>query len=111
MRRIRRFALVVLGCAIATLFLVPVAGADTSVTTCSGSFTGTAQNLDVPFGECDLQGAHIANDVTVERGGILIANNSTIGHDLISGSTDFSVRGGLVVLGSAQDRAGWVREV
>ncbi len=46
-------------------------------------FTGTAKDLNVPAGYwCFLEGATISHDATVQPGGSLEADNSTIGHDV-----------------------------
>jgi hypothetical protein len=48
-------------------------------------FQGTAKNLLVPAGHtCQIYGANITKDVTLESGSFFDAINSTIGRDLIS---------------------------
>ena len=53
---------------------------------CSGTFSGTAHDLTVPSNvpNCLLMGATITHDVIVQENGFLLAEGTTIGHDLIA---------------------------
>jgi hypothetical protein len=77
-----RQLLVIGSCLIAAVLWASGAGGK-SATTCSGTFAGTAGDLAVPAnGYCDLEGATITHDVLVGQNAILIASDTTIGHDL-----------------------------
>lgn len=54
-------------------------------TTCTGTFSGTAENLLVPAGQtCLVSAAQIKHDVTVQADGSLAIERSTVGHDIIA---------------------------
>jgi hypothetical protein len=55
-----------------------------ATTTCNGYYTGTGTDVTVPAGSvCHLlAGASVTHDLTVQSGGVLVAQQISVGHDL-----------------------------
>ena len=64
--------------------LVPTGQLTARVTVCDGMYYGTGKDVSVPSGaSCTLlPGTTVGHDLTVARGGSLVARGITVGHDL-----------------------------